>query len=230
MAKTILCMGAHYDDCVFGVAGIMLHAVRKNHRVVNLSLIGDYSNWSPVRGREKQLLEGCHRLGEEYGVETRFLDFASHRFDTTLPFQKEVAQAVADIKPDVAFILWRQDRHHDHEVASELCQVALRHGDRLLENVSGFRRAREIYSYDNGPGHTIGFEPNKFYDTTDVWSDASDWLGKLMSVVRNTPYDRAKRHAAQRNKETLARYRGATCGRSYAEAVWAHRAQAEDFL
>jgi len=43
--KTILGIGAHYDDCVFGISGLLLKALRQHHRVVVLSLIGDYRNW-----------------------------------------------------------------------------------------------------------------------------------------------------------------------------------------
>jgi len=40
---------------------------------------------------------------------------------------------VADVQPDVAFMMWSRDHHHDHEVVSVLSQVALQHGDRLAD-------------------------------------------------------------------------------------------------
>ena len=68
MPKTILGIGAHYDDCIFGIPGILMQAIRKNHRVVILSLIGDYSNWRPMKGREKELTNGTIQLCAEFGV------------------------------------------------------------------------------------------------------------------------------------------------------------------
>jgi LmbE family N-acetylglucosaminyl deacetylase len=219
MARTVLGIGAHYDDCVFGISGLLLKALRKHHRVVILSLIGDYRNWRPVRGRERELVEGTIRIGREYGVEMRFLDFAEMSFDVSEAAARRVAREVADIAPDVALMLWPQDQHPDHERASGLSKIALGFGDRLLEGDAPFKRAQQVYHYDNGPRHTLGFEPNTFVDVTDEWPQAIEWLGKLMALARNQPHDPSKPDGAQRAKEALALYRGQTCGVKYAEAV-----------
>ena len=81
MSKTLLAIGVRYDDCVFGVAGILLQAVRKHYRVVVLSLIGDYSHWPPIGERHRQLVNESIRLGHDYGVEVRNLNFRSHQFE-----------------------------------------------------------------------------------------------------------------------------------------------------
>jgi len=229
MPKTLLAIGAHYDDCVFGIPGILLQAVRKHYRVVLLSLIGDYSNWTPTRGREQEFLDGTVKLAKEYGAELRYLRFASHRFDVSLETKKEVAQVVAEVQPDVAFMLWPHDHHHDHEVAGTVSKIALRHGDRLLAK-GPFKAPRHIYAYDNGPRHTLGFEPNTFVDVTAEWPMAQEWLGRCMALTANKPYDKTTLDGAQRAKEALASYRGQTCGVRYAEALWATNWQPQDIL
>lgn len=229
MPKTILAIGAHYDDCVFGIPGILLQAVRKHYRVVILSVIGDYTNWSPVKGREKELLDGTMQISKEYGVEMRYLKYASHRFDVTLETKRAVAEVVAEVQPDMGFMMWPHDHHHDHEVTATLSKVALQHGDRLLDK-GGFKPAKTIYAYDNGPRHTLGFQPNVFVDVSADWQTAQDWLGRFMALVRNQPYDRKNPDGAQRAKEALASYRGQTCGVKYAEAVWSTTEHPHDIL
>ncbi len=216
---TILGIGAHYDDCVFGIPGILLKALRKHHRVVVLSLIGDYSNWKPVKGREREIVDGTIRLGKEYGVEMRFLEFAEMKIAVTEATTKLVADAVADIAPDIAFTLWPNDRHPDHEMAARLAKIALGFADRVIAPERKFVPAQRVYQFDNGPRHTIGFEPDTFIDVSDEWPQAIEWLGKLMALLRNQPFDKSRLDGAQRAKETLALYRGQTCGVRYAEAV-----------
>jgi LmbE family N-acetylglucosaminyl deacetylase len=229
MPKTLLAIGAHYDDCVFGIPGILIQSARKHYRVVILSLIGDYTNWSPVKGREKAFVQGTIDISKEYGAEMRYLKYASHRFDVTPETKRAVAEVVADIQPDGAFLMWPQDHHHDHEVASVLSKIALRHGDRVLEQ-GPIRFPRFLYAYDNGPRHTIGFEPNVFVDVTAEWPMAVEWLGRFMALMRGQKYDREKPDSAVQTKETLARYRGLTCGVRYAEALWAANVHPQTIL
>ncbi|MBI5394662.1 MAG: PIG-L family deacetylase [Verrucomicrobia bacterium] len=220
MNKTLLAIGAHYDDCPFGIPGILLQAVRRHYRVVILSIIGDYTAWAPVKGRAPELIEATIRLAHERGIEMRFLKYASMQFDVNTETKRAVAEVVADVKPDAAFMLWHQDRHPDHEVAAAICKAALRQTGMILGR-DGVRGVGRIYAYDNGPGHTIGFEPNTFVDITLEWPSAMEWLGRLMAFVRNKPYDPQTPDGSQTVKETLARYRGLASGVKYAEAVWA---------
>ena len=217
---TVLAIGSHYDDAPFGIPGILLQAAARGYRVVTLSLIGDYTNWKDVRGRGPELVEGTRKISAEYGAEARFLDYASGKLQFNEESRRAVAEVVAEVKPDVAFMLWSHDQHPDHEVASQLSKVALRLGDRLLPDpFAPFSEPRRIYLYDNGPRHTIGFVPDTFVDVTPEWPRAIEWLGRLMALKRNEPYEPGTLDSSQRDKETLARYRGFTCGADYSEAV-----------
>ena len=226
--RTVLAIGAHYDDCAFGIPGVLSQAVAKGHRVVVLCLIGDYSNWKPVRGRGPALAEGTRAICADFGAEARFLPYASGKLAPSEDAKRKVAEIIAELKPDDAFVLWSRDQHPDHEAASEISKAALHLGDRVLEDpFTPYSTPKRTYFYDNGPRHTIGFVPDTFVDVTREWPKCIEWLGRLMALTRNEPYEADALDGAQRLKESIARYRGATCGVQYAEALASANAYAQ---
>ena len=216
--RTLLAIGAHYDDCVFGIPGVLLQAAHNRDRVVILSLIGDYTNWPPVAARSRALVDLSVQMAHERGMEMRFLPWASMGFEPSLETKRAVATVLAEVEPDIAFILWPRDRHPDHEAASAICHAALHQPARLLGR-DEVKTPSVTYWYDNGPGHTIGFEPDTYIDVTSEWDHARDWLGRLMAFVNKEEWDPARPDPATEAKTILARYRGLACGAPYAEAL-----------
>jgi LmbE family N-acetylglucosaminyl deacetylase len=227
MPPTLLALGAHYDDCVFGVPGLLVKAARRGYRVVLLALIGDYANFAPAAGREAALRAGSAALCADHGAELRFLDFKSQHYEVTPETKAAVARAVLDVRPDVALVLWPHDRHADHGPAARLSETALRHAGTLL-GARDYRPPRRLYAYDNGPRHTIGFEPDVYVDVGAEWAEATAWLSALMALAYGPGTPAAS--AAVALKTTLAAYRGAACGVAYAEALRALNAYPQDVL
>ena len=174
----------------------------------------------------------------------RFLEWKGHHIEQTPEAAAEVARVVVEVRPDVAFLLWPHDRHADHVAASPLCESALRHAGPLLGG-GAVRPPERMYYYDNGPRHTIGFEPDTYVDVSDEWPPATEWLARFMELAYG-PAARARRaapdaarsaadapvasHGAVALKETLAAYRGHASGVHRAEALRSLNAYPQDVL
>jgi LmbE family N-acetylglucosaminyl deacetylase len=114
--KRILCLGAHSDDIEIGCGGTILKLIEDNP---NIEILWVVFSAEGVRTREanQSARAFLKRAGKSHIV---VKDFRGSFF----PFQgeqiKEFFETLKSFQPDVVFTHYREDRHQDHRVLSDL--------------------------------------------------------------------------------------------------------------
>ncbi|MCB0589443.1 MAG: PIG-L family deacetylase [Phaeodactylibacter sp.] len=146
----ILCLGAHCDDIEIGCGGALLKLIRE-YPVRHVK-------WVVFTSNEQRKEEALHSADEFLqGVESRDVRVLDYR-DAFLPFYareiKEYFEAVQkEFTPNLVFTHYREDRHQDHRLLSELAWNTFRN-HLILEY--------EIPKYDGDLGM-----PNCFVQLTE---------------------------------------------------------------
>ena len=132
VAKTLLAIFAHPDDEIGCAATIAAHSA-SGHRVVLVFLThGEMTeSLGPLTAEEVALRRRAHaeESGRLLGCEIRFLNYHDTRIASTPDAHYDVAQLIAEIKPD-AVLTWgdawiRGMRHPDHKATGEIVRNAL---------------------------------------------------------------------------------------------------------
>lgn len=210
--KVLLAIGAHADDCIFGLAGTMLLAKQKGYKVVILNLI----KWYRHGKKNENFLKYISAINESYGAKTEYLDFKSGEIEVTQKTIRKVAGVIIKYKPSIAFQLWPKDTHYDHITTASICHSALQMAGRITCN-KNFLGIWERFQYDNGPAHTIDYTPNIFIDITSVWERAYRWTGEIGSLYQDQHFSPKAENFAQKSKAIICGYRGLSCGKKYIE-------------
>ena len=115
----LLCLGAHSDDLEIGCSGTILKLCAelpvKRVTWVVLSAAGDKARSAEARRGAQEV------LGE--GVESRIVEMAFR--DGFFPYlggavKECFEQLKREVSPDIVFTHYRDDRHQDHRIVSEL--------------------------------------------------------------------------------------------------------------
>jgi LmbE family N-acetylglucosaminyl deacetylase len=198
----ILCVGAHSDDIEIGCGGLILSLIRSLERVEI-----DWVVFSADRRREREARRAA-RLFLSGAAKRRV---AVHHFrDGFFPYEPGVKRAFEALKrrvsPDLVLTHYRDDRHQDHRVLSDLAWNTFR--DHLILEY-------EIPKYDGDIG-----SPNVF-----VPLDRKTCARKIDYLQQAFGTQRGKDWFAAETFRGLMRLRGMECRASdgHAEAFYARK-------
>jgi len=198
-----LCLGAHCDDIEIGCGGTIARLVASSPGIAVHWIV--FSS-GPVRAGEAKTAAGAF-LSEAAEPKVRIEDFRNGYFpfvgDAIKNYFEELKQRV---DPDLILTHYRDDRHQDHRVISDLSWNTFR--DHLILEY-------EIPKYDGDMGR-----PNAYVPLSDEVRRAKvDWLMEHFPSQHSRPWFRRETFDA------LMRLRGMECNApsGYAEAFHARK-------
>lgn len=214
MKKNILIIAPHPDDEVLGCGGQMKKHADSGDSVYVLIL----TRGTP-RFYSDEKIENVRREAQEAHKilnvsETFFENFHAPELDKySLSEISGVIKKIIDAKCiDAVYIPHRGDIHNDHRVVFNAGLVACR--------PVGDYTVKEIYAYETmsetewaAPFADDAFIPTVFSEVTDTFEAKIKAMECFESQLKQPPNPRSLE-----NLRSLARYRGATVGVSYAEA------------
>ena len=197
----ILCLGAHCDDIEIG-AGCTLLKLIQNYKIGKVSWVVFTSN----EIRKDEAVKSAEQFLN--GISNTNITIKSYR-DGFLPFQSEEVKEYFEelkkgIKPDIIFTHYRDDRHQDHRLISDLTWNTWRN-HLILEY--------EIPKYDGDLGN-----PN-FYVSID-----NNVVAKRNRILMESFVSQRSKHWFDEDTFTaLPRLRGMESASQFAEAFYARK-------
>jgi LmbE family N-acetylglucosaminyl deacetylase len=201
--KRLLCLGAHSDDIEIGCGGTVLELIRRHPGIEVCWAVfsGDDLRRREARASARAFLEGAM---------IRRIATASFR-ESYFPVQwaaikNSFEKLRREFEPDLIFTHYREDRHQDHRVLSDLAWNTFRN-HLVLEY--------EIPKYDGDLG-----VPNVFVPLgEDVCRKKIEYLCRFFQTQRN------KHWFTEDTFSALLRLRGLECAAEskYAEAFYGRK-------
>jgi LmbE family N-acetylglucosaminyl deacetylase len=198
----ILCLGAHCDDIEIGCGGTLLELTRRwNHNIAVQWVV-----FSSTETREREARACANVLLS--GIRDAAIDIKKYR-DGFFPYEgglikEEFETLKSGRSPDLIFTHFRDDRHQDHRVISDLTWNTFRN-HLILEY--------EVPKYDGDFG-----APNVFVPLTKKHCE-----DKCRSIYTHFVSQREKHWFSPETLMGLMRLRGMESATEYAEAFYCRK-------
>ncbi|HEX3628127.1 MAG TPA: PIG-L deacetylase family protein [Verrucomicrobiae bacterium] len=199
--KTVLCLGAHSDDIEIGCGATILSLTRKNPEIAVWWVVftADGLRQAEAKKSARTFLQNAGK------AQVIVKQFRNGYFPFEAAGIKEFFEFLKSrINPDLVFTHFRNDRHQDHRLVSDLTWNTFRN-HLILEY--------EIPKYDGDLG-----TPNLFAPVDkQLAQEKADNLCRFFSTQNN------KHWFDQETFLSLMRLRGMECCSKYAEAFYVRK-------
>lgn len=221
LMKTILVVAAHPDDEILGVGGTVAKHNAMGGKVYALILgEGQTSRGESRQDIAREVVEELHKdtqdSAKKIGYEqVFFMDFPDNRFDQVdlLDIVKKVEKCIRELQPEIIYTHYSGDLNIDHQCTARAVLTATR--------PIGTYPVKEIYAFETLSStewnfdysvHS-GFSPNVYTDISNYYEKKEKAMSCYKSELCEFPHPRSLE-----GMKTLARMRGMTIGKEYAEA------------
>jgi LmbE family N-acetylglucosaminyl deacetylase len=219
MKEKILVVAAHPDDEILGCGGTISKKVKYDKATVKTLILSKGVNAREnIKNIKKKLdknILSAKKANEYLGVKSlEILDFPDNQFDkvSLLSIIKEVEKRVKNFKPDIIFTHFSGDLNIDHQITNRAVMTACR----PVSNIS----VAKIYAFEisSSTEWSFGsskkfFNPNHFEDVSTTIKNKINSLKFYKNEMRRYPHSRSLK-----NVENLAKVRGSSVFKKYAEA------------
>ena len=199
-ARNILCLGAHADDIEIGCGGTLLRwiAARSDLNVRWVVFTAEGKRAQEAKSSAKSLLQRTKSRVSVASFRTSFLPYDGAKV-------KDYFEKIRrSFEPDLIFTHYREDRHQDHRILSDLAWNTYR--DHLILEY-------EIPKYDGDLG-----SPNIFVPLEEELARK-----KAAHLCRYFQTQGNKHWFAEETFLGLMRLRGMECASAYAEAFYCRK-------
>tara|TARA_Y100000590_G_scaffold434999_1_gene553908 strand:- start:658 stop:1344 length:687 start_codon:yes stop_codon:yes gene_type:complete len=214
----ILIVAAHPDDEILGCGGTILK-FRKNSEI-NVIFMTDGTSARGINIKEKKKRRSnCEKLFKYLKInKPLFFNFPDNQMDKVplLKIIKKIELLIKKIKPDTIFTHYSECLNIDHRIT---CQAVLTACRPLKKNpVKKILSFEILSSTEWSKNKNKSFEPNYFIDISKEFKNKINALKFYKKELRKYPHSRSIKGV-----ETLARFRGISCGVNYAEGFYLNR-------
>ena len=200
-ARRILCLGAHADDIEIGAGGALLELAEKHS---DLQVCWVVFSAPGERSAEAQASANDF-LSAVPNREVKIGSFSESYFPNEWPFIKDWFEEIKrQFDPEIIFTHYRNDRHQDHRVLSDLSWNTFRN-HLILEY--------EILKYDGDLG-----QPNVFIPLS-----AKIAARKVELLLKHFQTQTKKHWFSADAFEAMHRIRGVECAATRAEAFYGRK-------